>query len=216
MPKCFSPSLLISLIALFFGLVGTSGAAEKILIGSSQIKDSAIQLRHLNYTVRSKLEQKEAVTSISPIPGPQGQTGPKGDAGPQGISGIQGIQGQKGDPGAKGDQGEQGEQGIPGDPGPSGTSNLQTVSISNVYGGPTTLTPTCPGNSLAVSGGYRISAMQSAGSPSITVGPFITENRLWGSQTGWIVSWGTAKGYGLLDGYSIPTGTITAYVYCGV
>jgi hypothetical protein len=191
----------ISLLALFFVLIGTATATTKFMVGASQIKDSAIQLRHLSYPVRSKLEAKSVISPITaPVPGQQGIPGVQGVIGPKGEQGIQGI------------PGEEGQQGITGDPGPSGTSNLQTFSVSNVYGGPTTLTAMCP-SGIAVSGGYKITSMQSVG--SLIVGPFITENHKY-ADYGWVVSGGNTPGYSLLEGYSIPTNVITAYVYCGV
>jgi collagen triple helix repeat protein len=90
-----SSATLISLVALFVALGGTSyAAATKLLpknsVGSAQVINGSLQKGDLS---------RKAVASL------RGLRGAQGAAGPQGPAGAQGAQGQKGDKGDKGDTG---------------------------------------------------------------------------------------------------------------
>jgi hypothetical protein len=88
-----SPALVISLVALFVALGGTSYAAIRLpknSIGTKQLKDGAV--------TRSKI-------SSGTISSLRGQTGPQGPQGIQGPRGLQGVQGVKGNTGAPGQNG---------------------------------------------------------------------------------------------------------------
>ena len=91
-----SPALVISLLALFVALGGTSYAATSLpanSVGTKQLKSGAV--------TRSKISSG-TLASLKGKRGPQGL---------QGIQGIQGVQGVKGDKGVKGDTGAPGLNG---------------------------------------------------------------------------------------------------------
>ena len=88
-----SPALIISLLALFVALGGTTYAATGLAansVGTKQLKSGAV--------TRSKI----SCGTLASL---------KGKRGPQGLPGIQGIQGIKGDKGVKGDTGAPGLNG---------------------------------------------------------------------------------------------------------
>jgi Collagen triple helix repeat (20 copies) len=88
-----SPALIISLLALFVGLGGTTYAATSLpanSVGTKQLKSGAV--------TRSKISSG-TLASL------------KGKRGPQGLQGLQGIQGVQG---VKGDKGDKGDTGAPG------------------------------------------------------------------------------------------------------
>lgn len=79
-----SPALVISLIALFVALGGTSYAAitlPKNSVGTKQLKNGAVTKAKIN---------KKTLTALKGAPGPQGIQGVKGD---QGANGLQGLPG---------------------------------------------------------------------------------------------------------------------------
>jgi hypothetical protein len=91
-----SPAFVISVVALFVALGGTTYAATGLpanSVGTKQLKNAAV--------TRSKI-------SASTLTALKGKRGPQGLQGVQGIQGIQGIQGLKGD---KGDTGAPGNDG---------------------------------------------------------------------------------------------------------
>jgi hypothetical protein len=111
-----SPALVISLIALFVALGGTTYAARSLptnSVGTAQIKNEAV--------TRTKIAKQ----TLARLHGRRGATGPQGPTGPKGDQGIQGIPGAKGDQGLKGDQGIQGIQGLKGDQGIQGIQGIQ-------------------------------------------------------------------------------------------
>jgi hypothetical protein len=90
-----SSATVISVVALFVALGGTSYATvtrllPKNSVGSSQVINGSLQKGDLS------------MKAIASLRGPRGARGAQGPAGPQGAGGPQGPQGQKGD---KGDTG---------------------------------------------------------------------------------------------------------------
>lgn len=82
-----SPAFLISLIALFVALGGTTYAATtlpKNSVGTAQLKNGAVTKKKIN---------RKTITAL------KGKRGPQGPQGPQGIQGIQGVKGDTGAPG---------------------------------------------------------------------------------------------------------------------
>jgi len=106
-----SPAIILSLLALFVALGGTSYA---LTVGSAQVTNNSLtsadikdgSLRARDFARR----ELAARTAGSPgAAGPQGATGAQGEAGAPGAAGAQGGQGPQGlagEPGTKGDQGE--------------------------------------------------------------------------------------------------------------
>ena len=84
-----SPALVISLVALFVALGGTSLAAANYINGK-HIKPHSIPTDRLT---------KGAIETLR---GAQGSRGPQGTQGPRGPQGTQGLQGPKGDTGGIG------------------------------------------------------------------------------------------------------------------
>lgn len=98
-----SPSLVISLVALFVALGGTGYAAfnlPKNSVGSGHVINGSLQKVDLS---------KKTVIALKGKTGPrgaQGVAGLDGDVGPPGAAGPQGATGPKGDKGDKGATGE--------------------------------------------------------------------------------------------------------------
>ncbi len=105
-----SPAAVISLIALFAALGGTSYATvTKLLprnsVGSAQVVNGSLQ------TVDLSAKARRALRGAKGAQGAAGSVGPAGPAGPQGPKGDTGAAGPKGDTGAKGDTGPKGDTG---------------------------------------------------------------------------------------------------------
>lgn len=97
-----SPSLVISLIALFVALGGTGYAATQLpknSVGPRQIKKGAVTTEKISRATRKALTGKVGATGAIGATGAAGPTGAAGAAGAQGPQGIQGVQGDKGAPG---------------------------------------------------------------------------------------------------------------------
>ena len=93
-----SPALVVSVIALFVALSGTSySAVTKLLprnsVGSAQVINGSLQKADL------------ARTTIHALKGNRGLRGAAGPAGPAGPAGAQGLQGASGPPGPPGEPG---------------------------------------------------------------------------------------------------------------
>jgi hypothetical protein len=93
-----SPALVVSVIALFLALTGTSySAVTKLLpknsVGSAQVINGSLQKADL------------ARTTIHALKGNRGLRGAAGPAGPAGPAGAQGRQGASGPPGPPGEPG---------------------------------------------------------------------------------------------------------------
>jgi hypothetical protein len=130
----------ISVIALFVALGGTSYAAV-------QLSKGQVKARHIAKNAVNSAKVKDGSLlgkdfKAGELPpagqqGPAGPQGPQGDTGPQGLKGDKGDtgeQGLKGDKGDKGDTGEQGLKGDKGDPGPGTRMVSSDTSASTVIG----------------------------------------------------------------------------------
>ncbi len=120
-----------------------TGAATKMMITGSEIKNGSITARDLSPALRAQLQAPRAA-------GPQGDRGPQGEAGApgtQGAPGLPGAAGAQGLPGSQGAQGATGATGAVGADGAPGLANVSTVTESvSVFEDTTTktLTATCP------------------------------------------------------------------------
>jgi len=88
-----SPALVVSLLALFVALAGTTYAATSLpknSVGTAQLKNGAVTKKKISRTTRTALK------------GNRGPQGPNGATGPPGLQGMRGMQGLKGDTGATG------------------------------------------------------------------------------------------------------------------
>jgi len=126
-----SPVFIISLIALFVALGGTSLAAAN-LINGKLIKANSIPKNRLT---------KRAIKSL------HGARGAQGPQGPQGATGLQGPQG------ATGLQGPQGIQGIQGIPGLAGYQIVRVDAIMAASDVGASHTATCPTGKDVIGGG---------------------------------------------------------------
>ena len=91
----FSPSLVISIVALIVALGGTAYAGVQLgknSVGTPQLKNGAVKTSKLGGDVKKKLNKVGAR-------GPQGERGPQGVAGQNGQNGQDGQQGLQGPPG---------------------------------------------------------------------------------------------------------------------
>lgn len=80
MRKRLTPSMVISLIALFVALSGTAVAGTGLITGA-QIKDHSIGYNDLNAVTVNRLKGAR---------GPAGPSGPAGEPGPAGAAGVAG------------------------------------------------------------------------------------------------------------------------------
>lgn len=147
--------MVISLIALFVALGGTSYAA--ITITGKNVKNGSLtgaDLKNESVTTADikngslltkdfKAGQLPNFTAASTQPGP---AGPKGDTGATGPAGP------------KGDKGDTGATGATGATGSPGLSQVERVSASSAMDSdsPKTVTATCPAGKSMIAGGYRI------------------------------------------------------------
>jgi hypothetical protein len=97
-----SPSLVISVVALFVALGGTSYAA--LTITGKNVKNSSLTGADIKNSSLTSSDVKDGSLLSKDFKAGQLPAGPKGDTGPQGP---------KGDTGAKGDKGAQGDPGTP-------------------------------------------------------------------------------------------------------
>lgn len=157
-----SPSLVISLLALFVSTAGTSYAATRYLITSvHQIKPSVV----------AQLRQHTFSTAATAVPGPVGATGATGAtgaastvAGPRGEAGAAStVPGPKGETGAAGPLGERGEgavgpEGKEGKQGAAGTIavTLASTTYKTTAGEDDYLPAQCAEGQIAVGGGYEL------------------------------------------------------------
>lgn len=102
-----SPSLVISLLALFVALSGTAVALSKNSVGSKQIKSKAVKSKHIKNGSVTGLDVKDESLAAKDLD-PEalgGLQGPPGEAGPQGPAGERGPQGETGAEGPAGPEG---------------------------------------------------------------------------------------------------------------
>jgi hypothetical protein len=129
-----SAAMVVSLIALFMALGGTSYAALKLpknSVGSAQVINGSLQKADL------------AKATAAALKGNAGPQGAQGTSGPQGAVGAAGPAGATGTPGAAGPAGEIGSPGATGPSGPAGGAGFAAS-------GPVTVTTTAGGASAQV------------------------------------------------------------------
>jgi Collagen triple helix repeat (20 copies) len=115
------PATVISLIALFVALGGTSYAAFKIpknSVGSPQVINGSLGTIDLSKKARAALKGNRGPQGPAGAQGAQGPSGPAGAAGAAGATGPQGPSGTAGASGAAGATGPSGAQGATGPAGP--------------------------------------------------------------------------------------------------
>jgi hypothetical protein len=140
--KRVTPSMVISIVALFVALGGTAMAARNALIGSKQIADHSIRLVDLNGSAVKALRGQRGPAGADGAPGQNGAPGPPGPPGPAGPAGAPGL---------------------------SGTFATSTVLYIN--GPDITLAPGelgsamafCPTGMTAISGGFAVSLFMPVG-----------------------------------------------------
>src|SRR4051794_37164900 len=134
-----TPSLVLSVVAIFLALAGGATAAKLISgkdiknssvtgadirdgsLGSNDLSEGSIGPSRLSLAVQDKLDR-------AGTPGPQGPTGPAGSAGPQGPAGPAGV---------------------------TGVKAVSSAPKAFSAGGVVFQTVDCPGGSAVVGGGYR-------------------------------------------------------------
>jgi hypothetical protein len=129
-----SPAVVISLIALFVALGGTSFAAVTLVaknsVGSPQVINGSLQ------TVDLSKKAKKALKGSRGARGPAGQTGAAGPTGATGATGAAGAAGTPGAPGATGPIGPSNGFTVFRDAGVGLTSTATTVAtMTNVAAG---------------------------------------------------------------------------------
>jgi hypothetical protein len=91
-----SPAFVVSLIALFVALGGTTYAATSLpknSVGTAQLKNGAVTTTKIS---------KKTIAALKGSRGPAGPQGATGATGPQGQPGAQGVKGDTGSTGAPG------------------------------------------------------------------------------------------------------------------
>jgi len=174
-------------------------------IKSRDVRNGTLRLGDLANGVKDKLNQAGPA-------GEQGPTGPQGEPGPQGPAGPAGAQGPAGTQGPAGSQGPAGPQGAPGTDGVSGVEVVATeIRVSATTTG--RVEAVCPGNKVAIGGGYEASAdgadgrntkVQESGPGNLTQ----ASDGTWRGDR-WVVRFdnsGTTNSSG--------TGNVKAYVIC--
>jgi len=139
-----SPATVISLIALFLALGGTSIAASTLVaknsVGSAQVINGSLKKVDLSKKTVAGLRGKQGSRGPAGTPGtagPAGATGPAGTNGPAGTPGATGPTGATGPAGASGPAGNGGVAGATGpggDTGPRGATGPSTVILRASHG----------------------------------------------------------------------------------
>lgn len=119
-----SPATIISLVALFVALGGTSFAAVTVLAPKNSVGSAQV----INGSLLKKDLSKKTVAALRGATGPRGAVGPAGAAGPAGPAGATGPAGPAGPAGATGAAGAPGAQGIQGIQGVPGTARAYAYS----------------------------------------------------------------------------------------
>jgi hypothetical protein len=165
------PATVISLIALFVALGGSSYAAVQLSKGqvktkhiaknavtTKKVKDGSLLGKDFKVGELPAGEQGPAgPQGLAGAPGqrgpagPQGAQGPKGDTGAKGETGQTGAKGDTGATGSKGDPGIQGEPGVDGADGAPGPSDAWSASYNDYdYSGNRAISVTVPAGHFVV------------------------------------------------------------------
>lgn len=118
-----SAPLVISCLALFVALGGTSYAVSKLprnSVGTAQLKNNAVTSAKVK---NGSLLAADFKAGQLPA-GAKGEVGAQGAIGPVGPAGPAGADGDEGEPGASGATGATGANGLQGNTGPTGPSGL--------------------------------------------------------------------------------------------
>lgn len=150
-----TPATVISIVALFVSLGGTSLAASHYLLTSVSKQASPQARREI-----AALVKRGTANPTATAPGAAGSVGA---AGPAGVAGLS-VVGQEGKAGQTGAPGQNGEPGGRGPTGPAGPANLPTEA-GEAFGGAEpiaagavlTITATCIPGQHAVAGGWKVS-----------------------------------------------------------
>jgi hypothetical protein len=178
-------AMVVSTIALFIALGGTSLAAVKVLVpknsvGSAQVINGSLAKSDLARSTINALKGSRGPQGDQGSAGSQGSAGPAGATGPAGAAGAAGAPGQKGDagsPGAKGDVGATGPAGATGPEGPAGvltsgmassTANFPAFSsVAFFFAG--TFTPSVSGSCLVTGSAQFTAAAEATAGPSFRI-----------------------------------------------
>lgn len=119
-----TPPTVMSALALFVALGGTSYAAIKLpansvgtpqlkgaSVTSTKVKNGSLLLKDFKAGQLPSAKNGSTAEAGSGVPGPAGPAGPQGEAGPAGTTGAAGPKGDAGETGAKGDTGARGATG---------------------------------------------------------------------------------------------------------
>lgn len=153
-----TPSMVVSSVALFVALGGTSYAAVALpnnSVGTPQLKQSAVSSAKLRGDAVTSVKVKNGSLLAADFKAGQLPAGAQGAPGPAGPAGPRGTAGAKGDPGTPGAKGDPGVQGSP------GISGYQVVEGPDVVvppGRTAQQTVGCPAGKQIISGGYETSA----------------------------------------------------------
>jgi hypothetical protein len=130
-----SPATIISLVALFVALGGTSYAAialaPKNSVGSAQVIDGSLQNKDLSRKTVAALKGSRGQDGA---PGSQGASGVAGAIGATGPGGLPGAAGTSGAPGTTGATGPIGPSGAVGATGPEGPPNPNALDSQKLGG----------------------------------------------------------------------------------
>ena len=133
-----SAAMVVSLIALFMALGGTSYAALKLpknSVGSAQVINGSLQKADLAKTTAAALKGNAGPQGAQGTSGPQGAVGAAGPAGATGTAGAAGPAGAIGPPGATGPIGPTGPTGPTGPAGGAGFAASGPVTVTTTAGG---------------------------------------------------------------------------------
>jgi hypothetical protein len=135
-----SPATIISLVALFVALGGTSYAAIALAprnsVGSAQVINGSLVKKDLSRKTVAALKGNRGRAGVQGAQGPAGAAGTVGAAGPAGPTGAAGATGPAGAAGATGPVGATGPAGAVGATGAAGAAGASGVSGATGPRGP--------------------------------------------------------------------------------
>ena len=131
-----SVAVILSLVALFVALGGTSYAAATKLIGKNTVSSAQV----VNHSLGTIDLSRKAAAALKGNRGVSGPAGPQGAAGAAGAQGAAGPAGPAGPAGATGPGGAAGATGPIGASGPAGAAGT-ALAFAGVHGDATLFTP---------------------------------------------------------------------------